>query len=340
MRVVATDLHRDHHPRTEFVLGRVVPAFEMPERVERIIEAVRDSHSIIESAEHGRGPLERVHEPAYLDHLETAWADWVAEGGEGPLVADTFALEGVAASSPPRGAEARVGAYTFDASTPILEGTWRAALAAADCALTAADLLLGGDRAAYALCRPPGHHAGRSFSGGYCYVNSAAVAAAALREAAGPVAILDLDYHHGNGTQSIFWDDPTVLYASLHADPDLEYPYFTGRADERGAGESVLNLPLPFDTEDDAYLETAQGALERIAEHAPEALIVSLGLDGHEDDPMGRFSLTDEAFRALGTMVAGLGPPILVVQEGGYALDSLGRVVRAFLDAVDQGPVA
>ena len=338
MRVVATDLHRAHHPSSEFVLGQVVPAFEVPERAERILEAVREAHPVIQPAEHGRRPLEQVHDPAYLDHLATAWSDWVAEGGEGPLVADTFALGGVAAGRTPGGAEARVGAYTFDASTPILEGTWPAALAAADCALTGADLLLGGERAAYALCRPPGHHAGRSFAGGYCYVNSAAVAAVALRDAAGPVAILDLDYHHGNGTQQIFWDEPAVLYVSLHADPDLEYPYFTGRADERGTGGSVLNLPLPFDTDDDSYLEASGRALDRVAEHAPGALIVSLGLDAHEDDPMGRFSLTDQAFRALGSMVAGLGAPVLVVQEGGYALDSLGRAVRTFLDAMDQGP--
>lgn len=337
MRVVATDLHRDHEPRTEFVLGRVVPAFEVAARVDRILDALAGTYRVVEPVDHGRRPLERVHEPAYLEHLETAWGDWVAEGGEGPLVADTFALAGVAAGPPPGRAEARVGAYTFDASTPILEGTWRAAAAAADCALTGADLLLGGERAVYALCRPPGHHAGRAFAGGYCYVNSAAAATAALREEAGPVAILDVDYHHGNGTQEIFWDDPTVLFVSLHADPDLEYPYFTGRADERGTSGRVLNIPLPLGTGDDAYLDAAGGALDRIAEHAPRALVVSLGLDAHGDDPLGRFSLTDEAFRRLGSMVARLGPPVLVVQEGGYALESLGRVARVFIDAVDQG---
>ncbi|HEX6208393.1 MAG TPA: histone deacetylase family protein, partial [Actinomycetota bacterium] len=172
MHVVATDAHRDHAPRTEFVLGEVVPAYEVPDRVDRILEAISEAHPLGEPTEHGRRPLERIHAPAYLDHLESAWRDWVAEGGAGPLVADTFALPGVAAGPRPRGAEARVGAYTFDASTPILEGTWRAAAAAADCALTGADLLLGGERAAYALCRPPGHHAGRAFAGGYCYLNS------------------------------------------------------------------------------------------------------------------------------------------------------------------------
>ncbi|HEX6263058.1 MAG TPA: histone deacetylase family protein [Actinomycetota bacterium] len=338
MHVVATGTHRDHAPRTEFVLGEVVPAYEVPERVDRILEAVSEAHPVSEPTEHGRSPLERIHDPAYLDHLASAWRDWVAEGGAGPLAADTFALPDVVAGPRPRGAEARVGAYTFDASTPILEGTWRAAAAAADCALTGADLLLGGERAAYALCRPPGHHAGRTFAGGYCYLNSAAAAAAALREEAGPVAILDVDYHHGNGTQEIFRDDPTVLYVSIHADPDVEYPYFTGR--EADGGEATVNLPLPLGTGDDVYLQAAERAFARTADHAPEALVVSLGLDAHEDDPMGRFALTDEAFRALGSMAAALGPPVLIVQEGGYLSESLGGAVRAFLDAVDQGSSA
>ncbi|HEX6207031.1 MAG TPA: histone deacetylase family protein, partial [Actinomycetota bacterium] len=180
--------------------------------------------------------------------------------------------------------------------------------------------------------------AGRAFAGGYCYLNSAAAAAAALHEEAGPVAILDLDYHHGNGTQEIFRDDPTVLYVSIHADPDVEYPYFTGRGDDEG--QATVNLPLPLGTRDDAYLEVAERAFARTADHAPEALVVSLGLDAHEDDPMGRFALTDEAFGALGSMTAALGPPVLIVQEGGYLSGSLGGAVRAFLDAVDHGSSA
>jgi acetoin utilization deacetylase AcuC-like enzyme len=322
----------------------VVPAFEAPARAEDILDAVRPRHDVREPGEHGLGPLAAVHDRDYLRHLETAWADWLAEGGSGPLVADTFPLRSadpaVAAGGAPPSAEARAGWWCFDASTPILEGTYPAVRAAADCALTAVEGVLQGAPAAYALCRPPGHHAGRDFAGGYCYVNHAAVTAARLRAHGGRVAVLDLDYHHGNGTQQIFWHDAEVLYASLHADPDTEYPYYTGRAAETGgpgAEGATLNLPLPFGTGDEAYLEVARAACERVAGWAPEAIVVSLGLDGFEGDPMGRFSLTVDAYRELGATVRGLGVPVVVVQEGGYALGSLGSLVAAFLGGLEAG---
>ena len=331
MRVFHADAHRAHHPRTEVVLGRQVPAFEVPERADAILSAVSRSHPGATPPPAAREALGSVHEAAYLTHLETAWGDWIAAGGDGALSADTFLLAGLGAAAEPASAEARMGRYTFDASTPILEGTWEAALAAAGCALAAADTVAGGERAAYALCRPPGHHAGRAFGGGYCYLNNAALAATRI---GGRIAILDLDYHHGNGTQQIFWDDPDVLYVSLHADPDAEYPYYTGRRDETGgpgAAGATRNLPLPAGSGDAAYLEALDAAVEAVGAWGPAALVVSLGTDASQRDPMGRFDLTDACFSRMGERAASLGLHTVVVQEGGYDLGSIGELVVRFL---------
>jgi len=231
--------------------------------------------------------------------------------------------------------DARLGRYSFDTSTPIAEGTWDAAYWSAQCALTAADLVRAYRETAYALCRPPGHHAGVDFYGGYCYLNNAAIAARYLQAR---VAILDIDYHHGNGTQEIFYSDPAMLTCSLHADPDEEYPYYWGGADELGteAGEGFnRNWPLPLGTGDAAYLETLDEALAVVRDFGPEYFVISAGFDIVAGDPGGGFKVTTAGLAEIGRRIAGLAGhvPTLIVQEGGYLLDELGTNAVAFLSA-------
>jgi acetoin utilization deacetylase AcuC-like enzyme len=223
--------------------------------------------------------------------------------------------------------------YTYDFEDPIVAGTWEAAYWSAQCALTAADRVAGGERAAYALCRPPGHHATIDQYGGFCYLNHAAIAARSIG-AEGRVAILDIDYHHGNGTQSIFYADPAVLYVSLHAHPALDYPYYWGFPDESGTGAGYgtnVNLPLPLGADNACYLETLDEGLTVIRRFAPAALILSLGLDALADDPIGKFALTPSGWTEIGRRIAALELPTVLIQEGGYRLESLGSHAVSFL---------
>jgi acetoin utilization deacetylase AcuC-like enzyme len=248
-----------------------------------------------------------------------------------------FPARGLRRDRRPGGISGAMGYYAFDASTPIVAGSWDAAIAAARCAMTAAALVTEGEGAAYALCRPPGHHAGRGSYGGYCFLNNAALAAQALRDSgASRVAVLDVDYHHGNGTQDIFWDRDDVLFVSLHGTPDTEYPWFLGYADEHGAGRGdgyTLNLPLPCGSGWDAYAAALGTALDGIRAYAPEALVVSLGVDTFESDPISAFKLAREHYPLMGSMIAGLGLPTVLVQEGGYAVEAIGANVAGVLGA-------
>jgi acetoin utilization deacetylase AcuC-like enzyme len=235
------------------------------------------------------------------------------------------------------GMSGSLGWFAFDASTPIVEGTWDAALAAARCAMTAAALVAEGERAAYALCRPPGHHAARGTFGGYCYLNNAALAAQyLLDEGRRRVAVIDVDYHHGNGTQEIFWERDDVLFVSLHGDPETEYPWFMGYAEERGSGRGegfTLNLPLPAGTGWDAYRVALGTALEAVARFAPDAIVVSLGVDTFAADPISAFKLETRHYPMIGELLAGLGLPAVLVQEGGYAVAEIGENVAGVLGA-------
>jgi acetoin utilization deacetylase AcuC-like enzyme len=232
----------------------------------------------------------------------------------------------------------RSGYWCFDTATPIVAGTYEAARAAVDVALTAAEAVLAGEPAVYGLCRPPGHHAASALLGGYCYFNNAAIAAAWMAaQGSGPVGILDVDFHHGNGTQQIFYARADVAYASLHADPRGTYPYFSGHADEIGTGPGRgwnRNLALPPGTGVTAYEAALGTALEWLAERTAGPLVVSLGVDTHERDPIGSFRLDTESYGALGARVAGLGRPLLILQEGGYYLPALGESVRQWLRAL------
>lgn len=333
MKVLCTDAETQakHAPVEEFSRDGMIPYPESPRRYD-VIRAALEAASWAEFAQpvpQGDDALDAVHDADYLAFLRGAHAAWTAGGGDGDLVASLFSDAGGRAPVDPAAA---TGFYGFD-TTPIASGTWRAARAAADAALTAADLVHAGAPAAYALCRPPGHHATRNRFGGYCYLNHAALAAQRLA-AHGPVAIVDVDYHHGNGTQQIFYRHRDVLFVSLHADPEWEYPLFWGRADEIGEGDGVghtLNLPLPAGIDDAAYLRHLGTALERVRGFAPRHLVVSAGFDTHEDDTLGTFRLTTDGIGAIGAALAGLALPTVIVQEGGYELRALGELAVRFL---------
>ena len=324
--------------------GRPVPCYEKPERISAIERALMDTggHRFMPVREHGLRPITDVHEPALVDLLEHVWTDAIASGatdGAAPLIPDTFLVGPLAAGG--FGGEgtarpARLGAHCLDTATPIVAGTYLAARAAVDVALTAADIVLDGESLAYGLCRPPGHHAAQAMYGGYCFFNNAAIVAEHLAGAgATRVAILDVDYHHGNGTQQIFWERSDVLYVSLHADPARAFPYFSGHAEETGGGPGRgfnRNFPLPAGTRVDAYAAALDEACATITELDPDApLVVSLGFDTYERDPIGDLALTTDDYARIGAMIAGLNRPTVLLQEGGYAIDAIGANAVSFL---------
>jgi acetoin utilization deacetylase AcuC-like enzyme len=351
MRVVYSPAHLEHDPRTESVMGVAIPANEVGERAERIRAALAadGAFTIAAPTDHAVAPIAAVHDEGLIRFLAEAWSDLQAQGVQREaVVAEGFNVraltEGMSAPSlEPRAISGRTGYWSFDTSTPIVAGTYAAARAAVDVALTAVDLVLGGETAAYGLCRPPGHHAARSMYGGYCYFNNAAIAAEAVVRATGEaVAILDLDFHHGNGTQQIFWRRGDVLYVSLHADPDRQYPFFLGRAEETGEGPGAganLNLPLPAGTSDERYLAEMDRALEAIAATPGSVVVVSLGFDSYRDDPLGDFALTTGGYHEMGRRLARLGRGLVILQEGGYFRPALGDNARAWLRGAEGRPL-
>jgi acetoin utilization deacetylase AcuC-like enzyme len=354
VKAVHTARHRGHAPTVETYLGLPEPANEVPERAEVIVAAlVADGgFEIVEPTEHGDGPILAVHDPGLLRFVAEAWPAAAAEQIDRDfLVADTYPVramfEGMsgalaAARPEPIAAGGRAGWWGLDSGNPMTAGTYDAARGAVDVALTATDLVLGGETVAYGLCRPPGHHAARAMAGGYCFFNNAAIAAQAIVDAtAEPVAILDLDVHHGNGTQQIFWLRGDVLYASLHVDPRMRYPFFLGHADEVGEGPgrgANVNFPLPEGTSDAGYLEALDRALEAIAERPGSVVIVSLGFDTYEHDPIGGLAVTTPAYHEMGRRVTALGRRRVILQEGGYHRPSLGENARAWLRGAEGRP--
>ncbi|MEZ0239705.1 MAG: histone deacetylase family protein [Chloroflexota bacterium] len=361
MKVVYTPRHRGHDVTRETYLGLPIPANEVVQRAEVIRETLAGAggFELVEPTEHGEAPIVAVHDPGLVRFLEEAWGEVERQAiDRDSLIPDTYPsramFEGLGAAAlarlrEPKAIGGRAGWWGLDSSNPIVAGTYDAARGAVDVALTAADLVLAGDSIAYGLSRPPGHHAARSMAAGYCFFNNAAIAAQALVEATGErVAILDLDYHHGNGTQQIFWRRGEVLYASLHADPARVYPFFLGYADEvgEGPGEGAnLNLPLPAGTTDDDYLGVVDRALDAIAQTPGEIVVVSLGFDTYRDDPLGDLALTTEGYRDIGRRVGSLGRRLVVLQEGGYHLPTLGANALAWLSgaagsAASRGTIA
>jgi acetoin utilization deacetylase AcuC-like enzyme len=330
MKIIYSDDHRLHHGAKELNRSEMVPMFETPSRAEMILKRLEETGfgEILAPEPFGDEAIHAVHARDYVQFLESAWSEWVEEEGDSQFaVAWVFPCRGLRQAAP-QNIHAKLGHYAFVVAIPFVVGTWGAVRTAADVALTGQDLLSQGERAAFSLSRPPGHHAMRDLGGGYCYLNNAAVAAHALRESgARSVAILDVDYHHGNGTQSIFYARRDVLVVSLHGDPRSEYPYFLGYADEagEGAGEGFnLNLPMPAGTAWRDYSVALDKALLRIREFAPDALVVSLGVDTFKHDPISRFRLDNDDYLRMGEAVAGLKTPTLFVMEGGYAVEDIG----------------
>lgn len=336
MRIVFDERQLAHAPERELHNGAWTDYAETPARAVDIATHLRPSDA---ARDFGLEPLLAVHDPAYLDFLQTAHARWRAEGREGDAIPYTFPVVARRPLALDR-IDALLGAHSFDASTPIAEHSWSAAYWSAQTALTALDIMVQeGVRQSFALCRPPGHHAGRDYLGGYCYLNNAAIAARqAVAAGLGPVAILDVDYHHGNGTQDIFYADADVLFVSIHADPRTDYPYYWGHADETGTGAgtgATLNLPLPRGTDLAAYLPALQQALAKITSWGAGFLVVSFGADTFAGDPISGFELQRADFAVLGAEIAQLDLPVLVVMEGGYAVDALGTNVATFLAGLE-----
>ena len=346
MKTIYNDRHGAHAATHEFFRGQLVPAFEVPARADHVRAAVQAANlgPLLAPFDHGLSPLERVHAPAYLRFVAGAWAEWQALGGQGDVFPAVWPVRSLRSNVVPQSFAARMGLYSMDSGTPLTSGTWVAAYWGAQATLTGLDLQLAGEPAAYVLTRPPGHHAGADFFGGYCFVNNVAVAAqAALDAGRQRVAILDVDYHHGNGTQAIFYERADVLYASVHGDPQTEFPFFLGHADETGAGPGVglnANFPLPAGASNEAWFAALDTALDRVKAYAPDLLIVSLGVDTYGGDPISHFNLDRPEFTRLGRALAPLALPTLFVQEGGYATEAIGLNVVAVLQGFEQAASA
>ena len=345
MKAVYTPAHLRHDPRVELEDSVAHSPWEHTGRGEVIREALAADprFEIVGPRDWGTSPITAVHDPGLHSFIESAWGEYqVAVGPTREVVPDIFQMDGLrnkmTPATEPAAVQGRLGWWSFEITTPLTEGTYEAARGAVDTALTAMQFVLDGERAAYGLCRPPGHHATSSLYGGYCFFNNAAIVAHHVASTTGvKVAVLDVDYHHGNGTQEIFYDRDDVMYVSLHGDPARAYPYAIGHLDETGTGRGLgsnVNIPLPARTNDDAYLAALAPALERISAFGAQLLVVSLGLDTFVTDPICDLSLTTAGFGRCGAAVAELGLPTVVLQEGGYDLEHLGANAVSWLSGL------
>lgn len=326
-----------HAPALELVNGKAEDHAETPARLGNMLGAMG---TVRAPDDHGLAAIQAVHSPEYVAFLQAAHGEWLAAGRAGDAIPYAFPVRGRRPLDLTR-IDGKLGLFGFDTVTPIAAGTWEAAYGAAQSALSALAAMASGEaRHAFALCRPPGHHAGADYFGGYCYLNNAAIAArAAAAQGLGPVAVLDVDYHHGNGTQDIFYADGSVFFASIHADPRTDFPYFWGHAEERGegAGEgTTFNQPLPRGTGWGTYESALGRALDAIAAFGAKTLIVSYGADTFAEDPISQFALTTDDMHAMGARIASLGLPTLTVMEGGYNVAELGRNVAAFIAGLER----
>lgn len=330
MLTVYSDRHKLRDSRAEISGGELVPPFECPRRAEIILERVkaRGLGRVIAPADYGMDPVLAVHDAGYAAFLESCHADWKAAGHGGEAIATVWPTRTMPSPHIPRDIDGRLGYYALAAETAITQGTWEAAVAAKDVALTATDHVLDSGAPAFGLCRPPGHHAAVDQFGGYCFLNNAAIAAQHARDrGCARVAVLDVDFHHGNGTQNIFYSRDDVLFVSLHGDPMEAFPHFLGHAEETGAAAGAgctVNYPMPPGTAYPAWKAALEHAITRIQAYAPELLVVSLGVDTFERDPISFFKLTSDDFTDYGQMLGQMGLPTVYVMEGGYAVEEIG----------------
>ena len=342
MKIVFTDDHRLHFPQAELSGGQFVTPFERPSRMEYILRELkkRKMDDIILPSKLDMKAVARVHDKGFLKFLQDAWGEWTAAGCRGEIMPTGFAARSMRQICPQH-IEGKVGFYNHSAETCITAGTWDAARASASVAMTAQKLIANGANAAFALCRPPGHHAHDDLYGGYCFLNNAAIAAQAFRDGgAARVAILDVDFHHGNGTQDIFYERSDVLFCSLHGEPETAYPHFLGYKDETGAGLGEgfnFNYPMPAGTGYERWSKALGNACGKIRKYGPDVLVVSLGVDTYEHDPISYFKLKSKDFRDYGARIAKLKLPTLFVMEGGYSIEAIGvntvNVLEGFLNA-------
>jgi len=323
-----------HDPVFRLTHGKILRNSEQAERAKLLLAGLDQLSLATERPpEAPRAALEAVHTPQFLHFLETAWDTWQSLPDAGPeVVPNVFPRAPVARY--PEGIVGRAGWHMGDTSAPIGPNSWQATRRAADCAVAAADAVLNGAPAAYALTRPAGHHTTADIAAGHCLLNVSAIAAARLREGYDRVASFDMDVHHGNGTQGIFYDRDDVLTVSVHADPSTYYPFYTGYAEETGNGPGEgfnLNIPLPRTTTDEVWLKALAEGLARIRDFAPGALMLSLGLDVHEDDPLKGMLISWDGLRRAGEMIADAGLPTVIVQEGGYLSEGLTTSLVHFL---------
>jgi acetoin utilization deacetylase AcuC-like enzyme len=343
MKIFYSDVHRKHYPPFEvFDGGKRVPYLENPDRMDQILNALQkaDWAELAAPLDFGLDPIYAVHDRDYIIFLASAWNEWLdsdpevaASPEQNAFLPATFALRRM--PRVPGTLLGKAGYYMMDLSACIVAGTYEAIISSAHCALSAAELISSSRASsAFALCRPPGHHAGKDYAGGYCFINNASVAANWL-SAKGKVALLDIDYHAGNGTQDIFYKRSDVLTISLHGDPDFEYPHFIGFADETGADAGLgfhKNFPLPKGTGDDGYLSALDEALDMIKNFAPNYLVVSAGMDTFDGDPLGTFRVTQNGFSEIGKRIAALHVPTAIIMEGGYANEALGTNIVTLLE--------
>jgi acetoin utilization deacetylase AcuC-like enzyme len=340
MRVVYSEDHRHHFPQAELYFGQFVTPFERPSRVEYILARLKQrkfSH-IEPPQEFSIKTVQRVHDAGFLHFLEGAWAEWSKTGHRGEIIPSGFPARRMQLREPAN-IDGRAGYYALATETAITAGTWTAAKSSAAVVQTAQRIVAEGERSAFALCRPPGHHAAWDLYGGYCFLNNAAIAAQMfLDQGAERVAILDVDFHHGNGTQDIFYRRSDVLFLSLHGRPEDAFPYFLGYADESGQGEGEgfnVNYPMAPGTTFKVWEQALGNAVERISNYRPDALVVSLGVDTFKDDPISFFKLDSEDFKTYGARIEKAKLPTLFVMEGGYAIEAIGintvNVLEGFL---------
>lgn len=330
MRIIHSEDHRLHFPQAELSGGQFVTPFERPSRVEYVLRRLKERglSDIVAPGAVDMAPVRALLDPGYLAFLETAWDDWKAAGMAGEIIAANVPARGMHLDRVPDNIDGKVGYYCHASETAMTAGTWGAALASLACAQSAQALVAAGANAAFALCRPPGHHATADQYGGYCFINNAAVVAQMfVDQGCGRVAVLDIDFHHGNGTQNLFYNRADVMFASLHGAPQNAYPYYLGYADEKGAGAGEglnLNYPMAPGTGYGPWSAALEDAIARITDWGAEALVVSLGVDAYKDDPISFFKLESDDFTDAGRRIGKMRLPTVFCMEGGYAIEAVG----------------